>query len=65
VGVIKNGKRVAVLLAVEDEEEVERLVLAHSLRFQAILKAARQLFEERGGISHDEFWKEVQKRQTK
>ena len=35
VVVTRNGKAVAVLLAVTDEDELERLVLAHSPKFQA------------------------------
>src|SRR5437667_9712401 len=37
VVVTRNGKAVAVLLAVTDEDELERLVLAHSPKFQALL----------------------------
>ena len=37
VVVTRNGRAVAVLLAVADDDELERLVLAHSPRFQALL----------------------------
>jgi prevent-host-death family protein len=37
VVVTRNGKAVAVLLAVTDDDELERLVRAHSPRFQALL----------------------------
>ena len=40
VVVTRNGKAVAVLLAVNDEDELERLILAHSPKFQAILSTA-------------------------
>ena len=40
--VTRNGKAVALLLSVRDEDEVERVVLANSPRFQAILEVARQ-----------------------
>src|SRR5215471_2695970 len=58
--VTRNGKAVAVLLAVTDEDELERLVLAHSPKFQAILDKSRRQIEETGGIPHDVFWKEVE-----
>ena len=58
--VTRNGKPVAVLLSVSDEEELERLVLAYSPKFQNILQAARQQIRESGGIQHDEFWQEVE-----
>src|SRR5579871_2596032 len=57
--VTRNGKAVAVLLAVKDDDELERLVLAHSPKFQAILGVSRQQIEENRGISHDEFWRTV------
>jgi prevent-host-death family protein len=58
--VTRNGKPVAVLVAVTDEEELERLVLAHSPKFQALLDRSRRQIEETGGIPHDEFWREVE-----
>jgi prevent-host-death family protein len=58
--VTRNGKPVAVLLAVGDEEELERLVLAYSPRFQSVLEAARQQIREGKGIPHEEFWQDVE-----
>jgi prevent-host-death family protein len=60
VVVTRNGKPVAVLLAVSDEEELERLMMAHSPRLQAILNAARQRVEAEKGIPAEEFWKKVE-----
>ena len=57
--VTRNGKAVALLLSVRDEDEVERVVLANSPRFQAILEVARQQIREGKGIPHDQFWAEV------
>ena len=59
VVVTRNGKAVAVLLAVSDEDDLERLILAHSPKFQAILDKSRRQIEETGGIPHDVFWREV------
>jgi prevent-host-death family protein len=58
--VTRNGKPVAVLLAVPDEEELERLVLAYSPRFRSILNGARQQIREGKGIPHEEFWQAVE-----
>src|SRR3954470_3158499 len=60
VVVTRNGKAVAVLLAVTDDDELERLVLAHSPKFQALLDKSRRQIEETGGIPHDVFWREVE-----
>ena len=57
--VTRNGKAVAVLLAVTDDDELERLVLAHSPKFQALLAKSDRQIDETGGIPHDEFWREV------
>ena len=58
--VTRNGKAVAVLLAVTDDDELERLVLAHSPKFQAMLDKSRRQIEETGGIPHEQFWREVE-----
>lgn len=63
--VTRNGKAVAVLLAVSDDDELERLVLAHSPRFQALLEKSRRQIEKTGGIPHDDFWREVESEAAK
>ena len=60
VVVTRHGKPVAVLLSVEDEGELERLVLAYTPKFRGILDAARAQIREAGGIGHEEFWKELE-----
>jgi len=57
VVVTRNGKPVGVLLAVGDEEELERLVLAYSPRLRSILDAARQRIRAGAGIPHEELWR--------
>jgi prevent-host-death family protein len=60
VVVTRNGKVVAVLVAVTDEEELERLLMAHSPKLQALLTAAQQRIQAGKGIPHDEFWRRVE-----
>jgi prevent-host-death family protein len=60
VVVTRHGKPVAVLLSIEDEDELERLVLAYTPKFQRILEAAREQIRETGGIGHEEFWQEME-----
>lgn len=60
VVVTRNGKPVAALVPVCDEEELERLVMAYSPKLQAILNAARQRFRAGAGIPHETFWQEVE-----
>ena len=58
--ITRNGKPAAVLLAVQDEDELERLVLAYSPKLHALLEASRRQIQETGGVRHDEFWQEVE-----
>ncbi len=59
VVVTRNGRAVAALIAVGDDD-LERLVLAHTPKFQAILEAGRQEIRETGGIGHDELWQQLE-----
>jgi prevent-host-death family protein len=59
VVVTRRGKPVAVLLAVEEGDELERLLLAHSPRLRAILSAAKRRLDRGEGIPHEQFWAEV------
>ena len=64
VVVTRNGKPAAVLLSVDDEDEIERLFLAYSPKFQKMLSLARQQIREGGGIRHEDFWREVKGKST-
>jgi PHD/YefM family antitoxin component YafN of YafNO toxin-antitoxin module len=59
VVVTKNGKPIAVLLAMQDEDEIERLLMAYSPKLQRILRAAEKQIRDGQGIPHEEFWAEV------
>ena len=60
VVVTRNGRPAAVLLSVEDEDDLDRLMMAYSPKLQKILTLARQQIKEHGGIPHDDFWKEME-----
>ncbi len=62
VVVTRNGKPTAVLLSVDDEDEIERLTLAYSPKFQKMLSLARQQIRDGGGIQHEDFWREVEEK---
>jgi len=44
----------------EDEDEIERLALGCSPRFQSMLDVARQQIRDGDGIPHDEFWRHLE-----
>jgi len=60
--VTQNGRPVAALVAVTDEDELERLILAHTPKFRRLLAAAERRIARTGGIKHDDFWAEVEKK---
>ena len=60
VVVTRNGKPVAVLVGIQDEDEIERLLMAYSPRLRAILDRSRRQIDAGQGLSHEEFWSEVE-----
>jgi prevent-host-death family protein len=57
VVITRNGKAVAALVPLGDDEDVERLLMGYSPRLRAVLDAARHRVQSGHGIPHDEFWK--------
>ena len=62
VVITRNGKAVAVLLAPYDEDDLERLILTRSPRFQALLERSRQSLIKGKGLSEAAFWNTVRTR---
>jgi len=60
--ITRNGKAVAVLLVPHDDDDLERLLLGRSPRFQALLNRSRQSIKEGKGLSEKAFWAAVRKR---
>jgi hypothetical protein len=56
---------VAALLVPIDDNDLERLTLAHSPRFQALLEKSRRSIEAGKGLSRNEFWKAMKQRSLK
>ena len=59
--ITKNGRPVGVLIAPEDEDDLERLVLSRSPRFQALLAKSRRSIAAGKGLTEQEFWSQVAK----
>ncbi len=57
--VTKNGKPVVMMLQIKDNDDLERLLLAHSPTFQSLLDRAEKRIQETGGLSHEEVWGET------
>ena len=60
--ITRNGKAVAVLLVPYDNDDLERLVLERSPRFQSLLNRSRQSIKNGKGLSEADFWDAVRKR---
>jgi prevent-host-death family protein len=65
VVVTRNGRPVAVIVGVQDEGEIERLMMAYSPRLRAILEQSRQQIREGEGLSHEQFWSGVEGREPR
>jgi prevent-host-death family protein len=62
VVITRDGKPAAVLLAPRDPEDLERLLLSRSPRFQAMLDRSRRSVREGRVLTEAAFWKEVKRR---
>jgi prevent-host-death family protein len=60
--ITKNGKPVAVLLAVYDKAQAEQLAVDRPRALRSILEQASAQIEKGGGIPHEQFWQEVERR---
>ena len=58
--ITRNGKPVAVLLAVQDKAEAEQLAAGRSRSLRSIFEEAHEQIQKGGGIPHDQFWREVE-----
>jgi hypothetical protein len=53
---------VAVLLVPDNEDDLERLMLSRSPRFQALLNRSRQSIKAGKALSEKDFWEAVRQR---
>src|SRR5271155_2258044 len=63
VVVTRNGRPVAVIVGVQDEDEVERLLMSYSPHLRAILERSRQQFRDGEWLSEEEFWSQFEQAQ--
>src|SRR5467141_50429 len=63
VVVTRNGRPVAVIVGVQDEDEIERLLMAYSPRLRAILERSRQQFRDGQWLSEEQFWSQFEQDQ--
>jgi prevent-host-death family protein len=64
VVITRNGKAVAAIVPLADEDDLERLMLGYSPKLRALLSAARKRLSAGAGVPHDEFWESVEGRRA-
>ncbi len=60
--VTRNGKPVAMIVAISDEDDLDSMLLAHNPRFVQLLEEARQRVRVSGGVPLAEFRRRLKKR---
>jgi prevent-host-death family protein len=58
--ITRNGKPVAVLLAVQDKAEAEHLADRRPRTLRSVFEEAHEQIKKGGGIPHNQFWREVE-----
>src|SRR5438105_8153006 len=58
--ITRNGKPVAIILAVDDKADAERLAVRRSRSLRSIFEEAHEQLQQGAGIPHDEFWRQVE-----
>jgi prevent-host-death family protein len=57
--ITRNGKPVAVLLAVQDKADAEQLAVGRSRSLRSVFEEGHEQIAKGGGIPNDQFWQEV------
>jgi prevent-host-death family protein len=63
--ITRNGKPVAVLVAVLDKADAEQLAVRRTRSLRSVFEEAHAQLQKGGGIPHDEFWRQVAERRAK
>jgi prevent-host-death family protein len=58
--VTRNGKPVALLMAVDNQAEAEQLALGRERPLRSVLREAHEQIQQGHGIPHDQFWRELE-----
>ena len=56
VVVTRNGKPAAALIAIRDDDDLERVLLSESLVLRRLLAKAEKRIRAGHALAHDEFW---------
>ena len=62
VAIVQGDRPVAALVAVSEEDALERLALALNPKLRRIIAEAREEIQRTGRMTHEEFWRAVEQR---
>ena len=63
--VTRNGKPVALLTPILEDEDLDRLLLTHDPKFLRVLEEARARVRAGRYLTSDKFWQELRQRRRK
>ena len=63
--VTRNGKPVALLTPILEDDDLDSLLLAHDRRFVRLLAQARERVHAGRYLTNDQFWRELRRRRTR
>ena len=58
--ITRNGKAIAVLMAVQDKAEAEQLAVRQARTLRSVFEEAHEQLQKGEGIPHDQFWQQVE-----
>ena len=62
--VTRNGKPVALLTSILEEDDLDSLLLAHDRKFVRLLAQARERVHGGHYLTNEQFWRELQRRRA-
>jgi antitoxin (DNA-binding transcriptional repressor) of toxin-antitoxin stability system len=63
--VTRNGKPVALLTPIREDDDLDRLLLAHDPQFVRLLERARERVRTGRYLTSDQFWRQLRRRRTR
>ena len=63
--VTRNGKPVALLTPILEDDDLDRLLLAHDRKFIRLLEQARERLRAGRYLTNEQFWRELRRRRAR
>ncbi len=62
--ITKNGRAVAALIAIQDEDDLDSILLSYHPRIAKLLEDAQARVQKTGGVPEDKFFAELKRRRA-